>query len=351
MAPIRREGTCSGTKIDQGRTGWRETGAELGITAKPGPAFAACYRSVAPGGVAVPKIVVDTDPGTDDALALIMALGSPELDIQGLTTVGGNARLADTTRNTLALVSYLGRPDMPVARGASRPIRGSFRYAYDFHGPGGLTVSLPKAKARPRPLRAADYLGSIGYSFPNELVLLALGPLTNVARALQQESRLTGWLREIVVMGGAVEAPGNVTPFAEFNIYNDPQAANVVFGSGVPVTMVGLDVCRQVAFERGERAWLEGKGSGGRLASRILTGWFNAHPDQREYSLCDPLAMAAAIEPTLLQTVSATVVAETEEGERYGQTRAEYGGGSVKVARSVDLDRARALILERLETG
>ena len=308
-------------------------------------------QSVLPGGVAVAKVVVDTDPGTDDALALIMALNSPELDIQGLTTVGGNARLADTTRNTLALMSYLGRPDMPVARGASRPIKGSFQYAYHFHGPGGLTVSLPKAIAGPGPLRAADYLIGIGRSVPSDLLLVALGPLTNVARALQREPRLAGWVREIVVMGGAVEVAGNVTPYAEFNIYNDPHAANVVFGSGVPVTLVGLDVCREVAFERGERAWLDGKSSGGRLASRILTGWFDAHPGQHEYHLCDPLAMAAAIEPALLETEAATVVVETEDSGRYGQTRADYGGGSVKVARRVDVERARALILERLETG
>ena len=297
------------------------------------------------------KVVIDTDPGTDDALALIMALNSPELDIQGLTTVGGNARLADTTRNTLALMSDLGRPHMPVARGASRPMKGGFQYAYYYHGPGGLTVSLPKAMAGPRPLRATDYLISIGYSFPSDLLLIALGPLTNVARALQQEPRLTGWLQEIVVMGGAVEVAGNVTPYAEFNIYNDPHAANVVFGSGVPVTLVGLDVCRQVAFERGDRAWLEANGSGGRLASRILTGWFDLHPDESEYILCDPLAMAAAIEPDLLETETATVVVETEDSGRYGQTRAEYGGGSVKVARRVDVERARALILERLGTG
>ena len=297
------------------------------------------------------KVVIDTDPGTDDALALIMALSSPELDIQGLTTVGGNARLAYTTRNTLALMSYLRRPDMPVSRGASRPMKGSFEYAYDFHGPGGLTVSLPKAKAVPRPLRASEYLVSIGYSFPSDLVVIALGPLTNVAQALEREPRLAGWIREVVVMGGAVEVAGNVTAYAEFNIYNDPHAANVVFGSGVPVTLVGLDVCRQVAFERGERAWLEGDSSGGRLASRILTGWFSAHPDQHRYSLCDPLAMAAAIEPDLLETGAATVVVETGDSKRYGQTRAEYDGGSIKVALRVDAERARALILDRIETG
>ncbi len=299
----------------------------------------------------LPKVIIDTDPGTDDALALIMALNSPELSVQGLTTVGGNARLADTTRNALALMSYLGRPDLTVARGASRPMKGAYHYGYYFHGPGGLTVSLPKADVRPHPLRAADYLVSMAQSYPTELVLIALGPLTNVARALQREPRLAGWLREIVVMGGAVQVAGNVTPYAEFNIYNDPDAANVVFGSGVPVTLVGLDVCNQVAFRRDDLPLLDGDGPGERLASRILAGWFDAHPDEDRYSLCDPLAMAAAIEPDLLATEAATVVVETEDGQSYGRTTAAYGSGTVKVARRVEADRARALVLERLKSG
>ncbi len=297
------------------------------------------------------KVVIDTDPGTDDALALVMALNSPELDVQGLTTVGGNARLADTTRNALALTSYLGRPDLPVARGASRPMKGAYQYGYYFHGPGGLTLSLPKPAVGPHPRRAADYLVGVAASYPSELVLIALGRLTNVARALQREPRLAGWLREIVVMGGAVEVPGNVTPYAEFNIYNDPHAANVVFGSGVPVTLVGLDVCNQVAFARADLTLLEGSSVGEGLASRVLAGWFDAHPDEGRYNLCDPLAMAAAIEPDLLETEAARVAVETEDSQRYGRTTAAYGGGAVRVARGVDVERARALIVERLKTG
>ncbi|HAC18086.1 MAG TPA: hypothetical protein DCF78_05845 [Dehalococcoidia bacterium] len=297
------------------------------------------------------KVVIDTDPGTDDALALIMALNSPELDIQGMTSVAGNARLADTTRNTLRLMNHLGHPNMPVAQGASRPLRGKFNYGYNYHGPRGLPVELATTKSRPRALRAPEYINSIGYSFPEEFVIIALGPLTNVARAIQREPRLVSWIKEIVVMGGAVEIGGNVTPYAEFNIWNDPHAANVVFDSGVPVTLVGLDVCVQVAFGRDDSDWREGQTTGGRLAADVLATWFTeTHPDLDQYALCDPLAVAASIEPELLETKSATVSAEQEDAETYGQTCATYGDGNVKVALGVDVDRARAFVLERINS-
>ncbi|MDP6454344.1 MAG: nucleoside hydrolase [SAR202 cluster bacterium] len=298
------------------------------------------------------KIVIDTDPGTDDALALIMALNSPELDIQGMTSVAGNARLADTTRNTLRLMEHLGHPNMPVAQGASRPLRGKFNYGYHYHGPRGLPVRLATTKSKPRPLKAPEYLHSIGYSFPDEFVLIALGPLTNVARAIQREPRLVSWIKEIVVMGGAVEVGGNVTPHAEFNIYNDPHAANVVFDSGIPVTLVGLDVCEQVAFGRDDTDWGDGQTNGGRLAADVLSTWFTeTKPDMDQYALCDPLAVAAAIEPGLLETRTATVSVEEDDSETYGQTRATYGEGNVRVAVGVDVDRSRAFVLDRIKSG
>jgi purine nucleosidase len=280
-----------------------------------------------------------------------MALNSPELDIQGITSVAGNARLADTTRNTLRLMEHLGHPNMPVSQGASRPLKGKFNYGYNYHGPRGLPVKLATTRAKPRPLRAPEYLASIGYSFPNEFVIIALGPLTNVARAIQREPRLTDWIKEIIVMGGAVEVGGNVTPHAEFNIYNDPHAANVVFASGIPVTLVGLDVCNQVAFNRDGSDWRSGDSIGERLAADVLSTWFTeTQPGYDNYALCDPLAVAAAIEPDLLETKTATVTVEEEGAETYGQTRATYGDGNVRVALGVDIDRARAFVLERLNS-
>ncbi|MCH8309678.1 MAG: nucleoside hydrolase [Chloroflexi bacterium] len=199
---------------------------------------------------------------------------------------------------------------------------------------------------------APDYIISIGYSLPEELTLIALGPLTNIALAIQKEPRLKQWVKEIIVMGGAVEVRGNVTPYAEFNIYNDPHAANVVFDSGVPVTLVGLDVCTQVAFHRDDTDWRDSDSTGGRLAADVLSTWFNeTHPDLDQYALCDPLAVAAAIQPDLLETRTATVSVEEDDAETYGQTRATYGEGNVKVALGVDVNSARGFILERLIRG
>ena len=293
------------------------------------------------------KVVIDTDPGTDDAIALIMALNSPALDVQGLTTVGGNATLAHTTRNALRLLEYLGRPDIPVFRGAARPLHGRFHYAYDFHGPGGLTVRLPRPRSEPGPVGAPDYIVSLARSFPGELALIALGPLTNVARAFTREPRLAEWLREIVIMGGAIEVQGNVTPYtpyAEFNVYNDPHAANVVFSSGTPVTLVGLDVCNQVCVTEEDIHWLRGESRGERLAGKVLAGWFASHGGGDRYNLCDPLAMVAAVTADVLTYRRATVTVEVEDDERIGSTAATYDGGHVKVASAVDVPRAKEAI-------
>lgn len=195
------------------------------------------------------KVLIDTDPGTDDALALIMALNSRDLDVRGITTVGGNATLADTTRNALRLLEYLDAPDardpqLPVARGSARPLSGKFHYGYYFHGPAGLGVRLPAPLTRPHYLTAPEFISKLADDYGGELVVIALGPLTTIATALIQQPNLASSLKEIVVMGGAVEVPGNVTPRAEFNFYNDPRVADIVLSAGIPITLVPLDVCR-----------------------------------------------------------------------------------------------------------
>ena len=290
------------------------------------------------------KVVIDTDPGTDDVLALIMAINAPKLDVLGLTTVGGNASLAHTTRNTLRLLEYLECPQVPVSRGAARPLRGRFTYAYHYHGPGGLTARLPPAKAEPMPLRAADYIAYLAYSHPGELVIIALGPLTNVAAAINREPRVKNWTKEIFVMGGALEVVGNVTPHAEFNIYNDPAAANVVFSSGIPVTLVGLDICREPHLAAGDVRETPEQSRGERLGSRIVNGWFDSHQGKERYMLCDPLTVAAAIQPELFAYEAASVSVETENEERLGKTTAYYGAGDVKVARAVEAAAATSTV-------
>ena len=295
------------------------------------------------------KVLIDTDPGTDDALAIIMALSSPELSVQGLTTVGGNATLADTTRNALRLLDHLGVAGLPVSRGSSRPLNGSFHYGYYFHGAAGLGVRLPSPRSETHPERATELIVRLASAFPGQLTIIALGPLTNIARALTAEPHLAEWIPEIVVMGGAVGVPGNVTPYAEFNIYNDPEAADIVLSSGIPIKLVGLDVCLQTSFTRKGAPWVEGESKSARLASTIIGTWFAGHPHLDRYDLCDPLATVAAIQSSLLTFRQAQVRVETDDPETRGRTVAIYDGGQVGVAVGVDADRALAEIRRLLE--
>ena len=289
-------------------------------------------------------MLIDTDPGTDDAIALLMALGpgSPPgfpIDVAGLTTVGGNARLADATRNALAILEYLGRGDVPVARGASRPLRGSYRYAYGFHGPRGLTVRLPKPAIMTRDGGAVDFLRQALRGRPTPTTLLALGPLTNVARLLRVDPGAPGLVSRLVVMGGAVGVPGNVTPHAEFNFYSDPQAAGEVLASGIETTLVDLRVCRLAAISRSGADRLVAGGPAARLAGRILQGWFQRNPDRDASELCDPVAMAAVLDPGILATRRGSVEVETRDPDRLGESILTPGPGSVTVSTELDGER------------
>jgi inosine-uridine nucleoside N-ribohydrolase len=295
------------------------------------------------------KVIIDTDPGTDDAIALIMALNSPNLDIVGLTTVGGNASLDQTTRNALRLLEYMNRPEIPVSKGASRPIRGEFDYAYYHHGPGGLTVELPAPSNKPIAIPAPDFIIRESQNHAGNLTLIAIGPLTNVANAITKEPRLNELINEVIVMGGAVEVGGNVTPYAEFNIYDDPDAASIVFSSGIPIRLIGLDVCNETYVTTKDESWLSLESHGGKLASQILANWFDSRDDSAIYHLCDPLAIAAAIQPDLMTYRQASVMVESEDATRKGQTTANYSASGVRIALSVKAPEAKDLMLGLLK--
>ena len=295
-------------------------------------------------------VLIDCDPGSDDALAILAALNSPDLDVVGLTTVGGNATIDDTTRNALAILEIGGRAEVPVCRGAGRPLVGEFRFGYDYHGEAGVGIRLEAPATREQPEPAVDAIARTVLDRPGELTLIALGPLTNVAQALRREPKLADEVAEIIVMGGAVEAPGNVTGHAEFNIYNDPAAAEVVFDSGAQVTLVGLDVTEQVAVSREDEPWIKGDSASASLARRLLAAWFALHPDRGPYGLHDPLAVAAAVDPTLLSCRQGEVGVEVRQGDRLGKTTASYGPGPVRVALGVDAARAVSLIRDLIRS-
>ena len=291
------------------------------------------------------KVLIDTDPGTDDALAILMALNSPDLLIEGITTVGGNATLAQTTENALRLVDYAGGGrDVPIAVGADRPARGSFSYAYHVHGAEGLGVDLPATTLKPHRADAVDFIRDCASSNRRRLTIVALGPLTNVAAALDGRPDIAKAIAAIVVMGGAVQVRGNITPHAEFNIHEDPWSADTVLTSGVSVTLVGLDVTQRTSLHRSEGPpWIKGTSKSARLGNRILEGRFRERADVREYHLHDPLAVAATIEPDIL-TCRRAHVSVVKDGEERGRTVASYGDGPVNVAIGVDVERALEVV-------
>ena len=232
------------------------------------------------------KVIIDTDPGVDDAIAILMALASPSMDIIGLTTVGGNVPLARTTRNALALLGYMGRSDIPVARGGSRPVKGRFRYARGIHSASGITRKLPNPAAVPIDETAVDFLARHLQQSPGQVTIIALGPLTNLARLLQRHPGALGLAGKLVVMGGAVNSAGNVTEHAEFNFYSDPAAAQLVLSSGVPLTLVDLPTCRQVVATREEMTSLRSRSPLGTLALRCLwTGSAATRPANGSYTM------------------------------------------------------------------
>ena len=292
------------------------------------------------------SVIIDTDPGTDDALALMMAFNSPDLLVEGINTVGGNATLSETTDNALRLVEHLHgtQSGPPVAVGAARPMRGEFTHAYHVHGTEGLGIRLPEPTLKPHRLNAVEFMRDRVSRSPERLTIIAIGPLTNVAAALDSRPDIVNAVREIVVMGGAVGVPGNITPHAEFNIHEDPWAANAVFTSGVLVTLVGLDVTHQTFMHRRDGPqWFEGVSMSARLGNRILADRFRELDDAQEFHLHDPLAVAAAIEPDILEYRRAQVSVVTDGPER-GRTIAAYGDGPVNVAVGVDADRAVEIV-------
>jgi inosine-uridine nucleoside N-ribohydrolase len=274
------------------------------------------------------RVVIDTDPGIDDAIAIFLALGAAELDVVGLTTVYGNCAVDVATRNALALLEIAGRADVPVAMGAAAPVATEYLGAIPhIHGVDGLGDSglLTEPAGRPVDLSAAEFLCRHA---PGATVL-ALGPLTNLALALRLRPELDTVVRQVVVMGGNALVPGNATPAAEANMVNDPEAADVVFGARWPITMVGLDVTQQVVMD-GPR--IDAVTGGDVPAARLLKGAISFY--RRFLSrvsgvdgiyLHDPTAAAYLLDPGLFRTERWPVRVETQGFSR-GKTWPNLGG-------------------------
>jgi len=197
------------------------------------------------------RIIIDTDPGIDDAFTFLLALASPEIQLEALTTTQGNVTLEKATRNALSILELCNASQIPVAAGSMYPLVQPLRASADVHGTSGIGgAKLPTPKATPINQHAVDYLIERVLAEPSELGIFPIGPLTNIAMAIRKEPKFAKTVKELVIMGGAIKENGNVTPMAEFNIYVDPHAAHIVFHSGIPITLIPLDVTHKCLFKQ-----------------------------------------------------------------------------------------------------
>jgi inosine-uridine nucleoside N-ribohydrolase len=256
-------------------------------------------------------ILLDCDPGHDDAIALLLALASPELELVGVTTVSGNQTLEKTTANALRVLEFVGRGDMPVAAGAERPlVRERYVAAY-VHGETGLDgPELPPAQGSPVGVHAVEFIAERLRERP--LTLVPTGPLTNIGLLLAQHPELAGQIERIVLMGGAI-AEGNVTPAAEFNIWADPEAAHRVFTSGIDVTMIGLDVTHRALMTPEHAERLRASGRVGGLVADLFGFYHRFHAETYGFPgspVHDAVAVAHVIRDDLVETVDRGVVVD-----------------------------------------
>ncbi|WP_158501632.1 nucleoside hydrolase [Vitiosangium sp. GDMCC 1.1324] len=308
------------------------------------------------------RILIDTAPGVDDAIALLLALSSKDLDVVGITTTFGNIDTKRATRNVLSLLELCGRSDLPVAVGAPRALSGTRpRYARHVHGRNGLGgFAFPQPHAKPLPLSAAEFIVRMVMAAPGELTLVTFGPLTNLSLALELEPRLGEKVAAVVTLGGALEVPGNVTASAETHLFNDPPAAARVLAAGWPLTLVGLDVTSQVVMTP---AYLQSLRHSGQLTGELI--WnisrFSEAFHYQHHGLAGlyshaPTALAYVLAPELFTLEESEVHVRTQGPERGRTTRQPIPPGLLRrtyrripqVCIDVDAERVLELVRDQL---
>jgi pyrimidine-specific ribonucleoside hydrolase len=270
------------------------------------------------------RVIIDTDPGVDDALALLLAMRSPELKIEGITPVAGNVPLELTLPNALRMVEIAGRTDIPVAAGAKAPLVRRLVTAAYAHGENGLGGAVfPEPRTKPVAEPAAEFIRNTVRKYPHEITLIPVGPLTNVATALNLDPELAGLIRGVVMMGGSLSG-GNITPAAEFNVYVDPEAARIVFQSGIPIRMVGLDVTRKTTLTDDHVRTLEAARNPVSQAAAVIGRNAIHHTREQGFlvgpNMHDSLAVAAFIDPTVVKWKEYYVDVETTGELTAGET-------------------------------
>ena len=330
-----------------------------------------------PAVAAARKVIIDTDPGTDDAIAIMLALNSPELDVRALTIVPGNVTTKQGLDNALRMMSLAGRCDIPVAAGARQPLFQKLTTAEFFHGQNGLgNVKLPAGHCQADTRFGPDLIIEMVHANPHEITLVPVGPLTNIALAIQKDPSIVGLVKEVVLMGGSVSG-GNVSGAAEANIHNDPEAAQLVFQAGWPVTMVGLDVGNMTLLTRKHieaLAMHPGPVSDFIYKVAAFRIAFSENLGAAGAAMYDPLAVGVAIDATLVEAPLMHVDVETKGEFTRGETVANRNGrnelnvlqhfadgdhyviqgfeplkANVKVCTKVDAVRFLGMLVERIQ--
>ena len=305
------------------------------------------------------RIIIDTDPGQDDAVAILLALGSPELEVAGITAVAGNVPLKLTERNARKICELAGRPDVKVFAGAARPLVRPLVTAEAVHGKTGLNgPDLPEPAMQLQGRYAVDFIvETLMREDSGTVTLCPLGPLTNVALALMREPRIAKRIKEIVLMGGGFFEGGNITPAAEFNIYVDPHAADVVFRAGVPIVMMPLDVTHKVLTRADRIKAIRDLGTKVGIATAELLEFFERYDEEKYGSdgrpLHDPCVVAYLLKPELFEGRHCNVTVEIASELTMGMTVVDWWGvtkgpKNALVMRDIDADGFFALLTERL---
>ena len=305
------------------------------------------------------RIIIDTDPGIDDACAILLALASPELSVEGLSIVHGNCSLEQATTNALGILELAGATDVPVARGCELPLVQPSLLAPETHGDTGLGYAkLSAPRAKPISQHGVDFLIKQILKSPGEITLLAIGPLTNVALAIRQEPRLVEALKEIIIMGGALRYEGNTTALAEFNTYVDPHAAQIVYHAGIPTTLVPLDVTYQCILTPADVSRLLRTDSPvTKFVAESTRFYMEFHDEYQKIEGCvinDPLALALSFAPELCTYQEMPVDVDLSGGISMGKTVGDfynYGKkpANMRVALGVRERDFMDLFVERIE--
>ncbi len=305
------------------------------------------------------RVLFDTDPGIDDSLAILLALASPELTVEGVSVVHGNCSVDQALANALSVLELGGAAHIPVTRGFSLPLVQPSLLAPETHGSTGLGYAkLPQPRLKPAPQHSVDFLIDKITSAPGEITLVCIGPLTNVAVALRKEPRIAQDVKEVIIMGGAIRHQGNTTPLAEFNVFVDPHASYMVYHSGMPITLVPLDVTYQCALTRADVARLLAIESPiTRFVADATRFYMEYHDQYQKIEGCiinDPLALALAFSPELCDYEDHYVDVDISGGVSTGKTFADFyratgKASNMKVALGVRAQDFIELFVQRME--